>query len=252
MKYLQVILLVLLSMKLTYASPEEESLMQRANSFYQQGSYDKAIEVYHKIISDGYSSRELYYNLGNSYFKSGMIGYAILNYEKAQKISPNDEDVAYNLRIANARTVDKIEAMPKIFLVRWWEGLLNFFSVNGWTVLSYIIYLALLAAAGWYFFAGSQTMQKWLLISGFAIGAVLIFSIIILASRYNYDNGKEYAVVTQSAVTVKLSPDEKSGDAFIVHEGIKVSLEDKVDQWVKVRLADGKVGWLPQGDMQKI
>lgn len=252
MKYLSVILLVLFSMKFTYAAPEEESLMQKANSFYQQGSYDKAIEVYHKILDDGYSSKELYYNLGNSYFKSGMIGYAILNYEKAQKVSPNDEDVAYNLRIANARTVDKIEAMPKIFLVRWWEGLLNFFSVNGWTVITYIIYLAILAITGWYFFARSQTVQKWLLISGLAFAVMLIFSIIILFARYNYDNGKEYAVVTQSAVTVKLSPDDHSGDAFIVHEGIKVSLEDKVDQWVKVRLADGKVGWLPQGDMQKI
>ncbi|MGE5496819.1 MAG: tetratricopeptide repeat protein [Syntrophothermus sp.] len=238
-------------MKFTYGS-EEENLMQKANSFYQQGSYDKAIEVYQKIVNDGYSSKELFYNLGNSYFKTGMIGYAILNYEKAQKISPNDEDVAYNLKIANARTVDKIEAMPKIFLVRWWEELLNLLPVNGWTLFSYIVYLACLVIIGWYFFARSQALQKWILISGLASAAVLLFSIIILFSRYNYDYGKEYAVVTQSAVTVKLSPDEHSGDAFIVHEGIKVSLEDKVDTWVKVKLPDGKVGWLPEGEMKKI
>ncbi|HEX2962101.1 MAG TPA: tetratricopeptide repeat protein [Ignavibacteriales bacterium] len=251
MKYLSIILLVLFSMKFTYAS-EEENLMQKANSFYQQGSYDKAIEIYQKIVSDGYSGKELYYNLGNSYFKVGMIGYAILNYEKAQKISPNDEDVAYNLKIANARTVDKIEAMPKIFLVRWWEELLNLFSVNGWTLFSYFVYLTFLAIIGWYFFARRQALQKWILISGLAFAAVFLLSIVILISRYNYDNGKEYAVVTQSSVTVKLSPDEHSGDAFIVHEGIKVSLEDKVDSWVKVKLADGKVGWLSEGEMKKI
>ncbi|MGE5431077.1 MAG: tetratricopeptide repeat protein [Syntrophomonadaceae bacterium] len=251
MKYLPLILLVLFSMKFTYAS-EEENLMQKANSFYQQGSYDKAIEVYQKIVNDGYSSKDLFYNLGNSYFKTGMIGYAILNYEKAQKISPNDEDVAYNLRIANARTVDKIEAMPKIFLVRWWEELLNLFSVNGWTLAAYVIYLALLVITGWYFFAGRQAIQKWILISGLAFSAVFMLFVIILVSKYNYDNGKEFAVVTGQAVTVKLSPDEHSRDAFIVHEGIKVSLEDRVDQWVKVKLADGKVGWLPQGDMKKI
>lgn len=251
MKYLSIILLALFSMKFTFAS-EEENLMQKANSFYQQGSYDKAIEIYQKIVSDGYSGKELYYNLGNSYFKAGMIGYAILNYEKAQKISPNDEDVAYNLKIANARTVDKIEAMPKIFLVRWWEELLNLFSVNGWTLFSYFVYLAFLAIIGWYFFARRQPFQKWILISGLAFAAVFLLSIVILVSRYNYDNGKEYAVVTQSSVTVKLSPDEHSGDAFIVHEGIKVSLEDKVDSWVKVKLADGKVGWLSEGEMKKI
>ncbi|MCU7492518.1 MAG: hypothetical protein ACM3UR_07280 [Bacteroidota bacterium] len=248
---MSIILLVLFSMKFTYAS-EEENLMQKANSFYQQGSYDKAIEIYQKIVSDGYSGKELYYNLGNSYFKVGMIGYAILNYEKAQKISPNDEDVAYNLKIANARTVDKIEAMPKIFLVRWWEELLNLFSVNGWTLFSYFVYLTFLAIIGWYFFARRQALQKWILISGLAFAAVFLLSIVILISRYNYDNGKEYAVVTQSSVTVKLSPDEHSGDAFIVHEGIKVSLEDKVDSWVKVKLADGKVGWLSEGEMKKI
>lgn len=251
MKYLFVALMLLFSIRPSFAS-EEDNLMQKANSLYQAGNYEQAAGLYQRILDNGYSSKELFYNLGNSYFKSGRLGYAILNYEKAQKLSPNDEDVAYNLRIANARTVDKIESMPKIFFIRWWEELLNFLPVNGWTIISYVIYLALLVIIGFYFFLRNPGIQKWILISGMGTAFVLILSILILVSKYNYDNGKESGVVVESAVTVKLSPDEHSGDAFIVHEGIKVSLEDRVDQWVKVRLADGKVGWLPASDMKKI
>ncbi|MCU7495942.1 MAG: tetratricopeptide repeat protein [Ignavibacteria bacterium] len=251
MKYLSVVILVLFSIKFTFAS-EEENRMLKANNFYQEGKFDRAVEIYQKLADEGFSGKELFYNLGNAYFKSGMIGYAILNYEKAQKISPNDEDITYNLKIANARTVDKIEAMPKIFLVRWWEELLNYYPVNGWTVVTYFIYLALLGVIGWYFFSRGKSRQRWIVISGLAIAVIFIFSLVVLVSKYTYDNGKEYAVVTESAVTVKLSPDEHSGDAFIIHEGIKLSLEDKVDKWVKIKLADGKVGWLTQADMKKI
>lgn len=229
-----------------------EKTAETGNQLYQKKQYEKAIEAYHKVLESGYESEDLYYNLGNAYFKTGRLGYAILYYEKALKLSPNDEDIQYNLRIANARTVDKLETLPKLFFVKWWEGLINLFSVNGWTIMAYFIYLLLLASVAMYFFASRGNMQKWAFISSGGFLALLIFAVIMLSVRVDQDIKLKSAVVTETAVTVKLAPDFQSGDAFIVHEGIKVTLDDEVNNWVKIRLSDGKVGWLSKNDLKTI
>ncbi|MGE5680896.1 MAG: BatD family protein, partial [Bacillota bacterium] len=252
MKLSVFIFMLLFSQASLFASSAAEDLMNRANTHYQNGRYEQAVELYQQVIKEGYSGKTLYYNLGNAYFKSGRLGYAILNYEKALKLDPNDEDAAYNLRIANARTVDKIEVMPKLFFVRCWEALLNMFTVNGWTLITFIIYLLLLISTGIYFIAGSQTMQKVSVLTGALTAFLFLCSVLFLLLKYNNDTSRESGIIVEPASTAKLSPDSKSGDAFIIHERIKVDLEDNVADWVKIKLADGKVGWVPGSDLKKI
>ena len=223
-------------------SPEE--LMNRANKYYQEGQFEQAIQTYEKILSQGFESGALYYNLGNTYFRTGKLGNAIFNYEKGLKLEPNDEDLLYNLRIANSRTIDKITEVPKLFIISWWEGLVTSFSVSGWSVFVIIVFLFFLASIAGYLFIRRTRIQRLAFLSGSILLSVLIIISVLLFARIGRESSTNYGVLFSAAYSVKVSPDSKSNDAFIVHEGIKFSLVDQVNDWVKVRLVDGKVGWI--------
>ena len=229
-------------------TPEE--LMQQGNKFYQTGQYETAIEAYQKILSQGYESDALYYNLGNAYFKTSKLGYAILNYEKGLKLSPGDEDLAYNLKIANARTVDKITELPKLFILQWWDVLITTFSVPGWSLIVIALYLIFLASIGLYLLSGSIKIQKLSFLFGSSSLAVLIISVVI--SRYDHEATTNYGILLEPAYSVKIAPDIKSNDAFVIHEGIKFTVEDHLSNWYKIRMVDGKVGWIQKDSFGQI
>lgn len=231
-------------------SPEE--LMQQGGKYYQAEQFEDAIESYQKILSQGYESYALYYNLGNAYFRSGKLGYAILSYEKGLKLSPGDEDLSYNLKIANARTVDKITELPKLFIIQWWDVLITSFSVSGWSYIVIVIYLIFLTSIGLYLLSGRIKIQRLSFLIGSASLAVFIISIVILISRYNHEATTNYGVLLEPIYPVKISPDTKSNDAFVIHEGIKFTVEDRVNDWYKIRMVDGKVGWIQQNSFGQI
>lgn len=255
MKFIQSITLFVLFFVLmnsaAFAS-EAESLFLKGNEYFQQKDYDKAIEMYEQLIDEGYEGIALYYNLGNAYYRIGKLGFAILYYEKAHRLSPNDNDIAHNLAHANLRTIDMVEPLPEFFLFLWWESLLNIFSISGWTITAYIFYLLLLASIGFYFFARNPLHHKVVLISGTVSIILLVITLALLIVKYNREVNIKKGVIVEQAVNVKLSPDYRSNDAFIIHEGLKVILEDEIDDWIRIRLQDGKVGWMPQKDMRVI
>jgi len=227
-------------------------LMQEAGTFYRNGEFDRAIQIYEDLRSDGYEGTSLYFNLSNSYYRIGKLGYAILNYERALKLSPSDEDVKHNLAFANLSTVDRIQPLPTFFLFEWWELMLASLSVNGWTYVSFFFYLLLMILIAAYFFVRTIFQQKLILFSG--LGTLILFLIVVslLIVKINREENLIGGVVVEQSFTVKTSPDPKSTDAFVIHEGLKVNLEDKLDEWVKIRLADGKVGWVENRAIERI
>jgi tetratricopeptide (TPR) repeat protein len=231
---------------------QTENLFTEGNKYYQKNDFEKAAAAYESLIKSGYEGTSLYYNLGNAYFRQGKLGYAILNYERALKLSPGDEDIQHNLALANAKTVDKIEDLPKFFIFQWWESVLALFSVSGWSIAAYIFYFLLLASLGFYFFSRNQLKQKYSLISGLTSFGVLLIVVVLLVIKVNREVSVKNGIIIEQAVNVKLSPDEQSSDAFIVHEGLKVKLEDEVNNWVKIRLQDGKIGWMPESNVKAI
>ncbi len=253
MTYLKFILItgLLLNSSFTFAS-QVEDLMKQGNEFYQNKQYDKAADTYQKIINMGYEGTSLYYNLGNAYYREGKLGYAILNYEKALKLSPGDDDIIHNLTIANTKTVDKIDTLPKFFLFQWWESLLTLFSLTGWTYTAYLFYILLLASIGLYFFAKKPGIQRYSFFSGLISALLLIITAALLLINLNRELNIKNAVVVSPIAAVKLSPDPSSNDAFVIHEGLKVRELDQVDSWIKIRLQDGKEGWINQSDIAAI
>lgn len=242
--YILKILVLFFFISFSFAKADVKSVMQKGNEFYKNNQFQLSIDEYNKLINQGYTGTSLYYNLGNAHYRLGNIGYAVLYYEKGLKLSPGDEDAKHNLALVKLNLKDKVETLPPFFIFNIWEGVLALFTVNGWTVFAYIVFLLLLLCIVAYFFSRSSTQQRISFFTGIGITVFLILTIIMLMVKMNKELNIKDGVIISNIVTVKSSPDNSSKDEFVIHEGLKVRLEDKVDNWSKIRLADGKVGWI--------
>ena len=223
---------------------EINALWDRANHAYTNGNYEEAAGGYDSLLNAGYEGAKLYYNLGNAYFKTGRIGQAVLNYNKALLRAPGNEDIRYNLEIARSHTVDRIEEVPQFFLKRWLEHLRMALGSNGWAVVSLIAFGTMLACVLLYLLAGRLVLKK----TGFYLGIVLMAcfaaSVVFASRQRSLRLRPSEAVVMDSAVPVKSSPDGSSKDIFVLHEGTQVRVTDEVKEWREVMIADGNKGWV--------
>ena len=235
-----------------FVQSEAETSIQNGNSLYQKGDYDGAVKSYESVLKLGFESASLYYNIGNSYFRLNNLGKSILNYEKALKLEPGDEDVIYNLRIAQARTIDQIQSVPKIFLVEWWEEAVTSFSLSGWGALMISFYLIMIVSVGFYSFTRSGKIQRLAFYFGSINLSFLVLILILFISRYNREATANFGVLLAETTTAKQSPNDQSSDAFVIHEGVKFEIEESFNNWAKIKLADGKVGWLTESSFEGI
>ncbi|BDQ02370.1 MAG: hypothetical protein KatS3mg036_0455 [Ignavibacterium sp.] len=242
-RIIQIILTIIL-FNSGFAQSSVEELMKKANQFYVNGQFEEAIRTYEELTQQGYEGTSLFYNLGNAYYRIGKIGYAIMYYEKAAKLSPDDEDVKHNLQLAQMNVKDKIEALPSFFLFRIWESILSGLSADGWTMMSYALFLLFLFALGFYFFAKNIAQQKAAFYSFVVLLIFFLVSASLLIVKLNQESKLKYGIVLNTSLTAKTSPDPQGKDAFVIHEGLKVKVEDKVDKWIKIRLEDGQIGWV--------
>jgi len=224
-------------------------LYQQAGQLYKAKQFQQAADLYEKIISQGYKSTDVYYNLGNCYFKIDSVGKCILNYERAQKLSPDDEDVKHNLQLASLHTIDKIEPVPQLAIITWWNNFISFFSSKTWGIFSLAaLWLALIIAAIGIF----SGMRRFFFGSAALIFLVSIIFLSLAIFKQTREKRSDVAILTASSANVKSAPDENSSNLFLLHEGTKLQLLDHVGNWNKIQLADGKVGWIDQGSFEKI
>jgi len=222
------------------------------NHAYIDGDYRRAIECYTSIIDRNRYSMKLYYNLADAYFKVGETGRAILYYNKALKLAPSNDDVRYNLAIAEAQTKDKIAVVPEFFLNRWMRGIRNTMSCTAWSILSLAALAAIFAFALMFLLSERTAVRK----TGFygAIVALIIFvatTSFALAERRDMLQ-REQAIVMSSAISVKSSPDRSATDLFVLHEGTKVRIATEIDGWYEIVIADGKKGWTESRNIEQI
>jgi len=222
-------------------SPQE--VFTRANDLYQQTKFAEARDLYESLIRNGYGSGELCYNLGNAYYKTGDIARAILNYERALKQMPTDDDLRHNLQLANLMITDKIEPTPRLFIWDYWDTIKAGFSIEGITWLIYLLFVAVVTVSIVMMLARTYRTRKIALLGGAVSGSLMVFALVIFAARVSDLKGEDTAIIVGEIVMTKNSPDTKSTDAFVLHGGVKVEIVDRLNDWVKIRLADGKVGW---------
>jgi tetratricopeptide (TPR) repeat protein len=230
----------------------QADLLQKANEHYTKEEFQKAIDGYNQILTAGIESPEVYYNLGNAYYKTKQYTLAILNYERAKLLAPDDEDIEFNLQVANQKVVDSIQELPGIFIVRWWNALVNSQTTDTWAVLSIFSFIVFLTMLGFYFFAKTSEVKRITFWSGCFLIVFTIFSWTFAAKQKSRLINHSYAIVMQPTVTVKSSPSDKGTNLFVVHEGLKIRITDKLGDWVEIRLADGNKGWLLTESVERI
>ncbi|HPT15397.1 MAG TPA: tetratricopeptide repeat protein [Bacteroidales bacterium] len=244
------ILILLVTVAIAAQTPE--AAIEKGNKAYSLGRYDIAIQSYEQVVKQGYESAHLYYNLGNAYFKNNELPLAILYYEKALKLDPNNPDTKYNLAVANSRITDKIEKIPELFLKRWWRGFWDLFSSDTLAMLVVIFALAGLLLSGVYLVSRRNIIRR---IAFWSALPLLVFAFIMLGmsfhKRQQTVNHAEGIVFTPT-VTVKSSPDPSSIDLFVLHEGSKVVVQDSIGGWIEVKIANGSQGWIQLADIRKI
>ena len=249
-RMLHIALLALVPAALWAQSLEET--FERANALFRDGRFSDAAGTYESMLAQGHASSEIYYNLGNSYYRTGELGRAILNYERALVLAPGDPDIEHNLDLANLRTLDRLEQVPEIFFITWLRSLgalLSFSILVTIVVVSWILLFLALAVMNLALGVRIRSWMRWTVLGTLVL--LVLFGSLVLVQVLE-QSGHDDAIVLARVVTAKTSPDEESGDAFVVHEGLKVELGDLVGEWVKITLSDGKVGWIRRGACERI
>ena len=242
------ILLLLLLLPLTATAVTKAE----ADSAYAQGHYQQAVKDYEALLKKGVSTA-LYYNLGNAYYRMDEMPRAVLNYERALLLSPGDADVRFNLQMARSKTIDKITPESEMFFVTWYHSLINLTSVDGWAQMALIALAVAIVLALLYLFASPVWMRK----LGF-FGALAMLVLFVAANFFAYAQKQSFvrrsgAIIMAPAVTVKSTPAEQGTDLFILHEGTRVDITDgTMRQWKRIRLADGKEGWIETSQIEII
>jgi tetratricopeptide (TPR) repeat protein len=230
----------------------QADLLQKANELYTKDQFKEAIEVYNQILKTNMESPEVYFNLGNAYYKTNQFTLAILNFERAKVLAPDDEDIEFNLLVVNQKVVDSIQELPGIFIVRWWNALVNSQTTDTWATLSILGFIIFLVLLGLYFFAKTGDIKRVSFWAGCFLLVFTIFTWSFAAKQKSRLINHNYAIVMQPTVTVKSSPSEKGTNLFVIHEGLKVKITDKLGDWVEIRLADGNKGWLLTESVERI
>ncbi|MGB0892263.1 MAG: SH3 domain-containing protein [Flavobacteriaceae bacterium] len=242
------LLLVLFTSLLSAQTVDE--LFTQANKAYKQAKYNEAIELYQKIEAEGKISSELYFNLGNSYYKLNKVAPTIYNYEKALQLDPLNEDAANNLVFAKRLTLDAIEELPKTFLQKVNENYLQKLSYNQWAIVAIVFsFLASLLFLLFYF-AITSSRKRLYFVTSILSFILLILSILLTYNQYNFSKNNIEAIIFAEKSEVKNAPTFNSEDVFTLHEGTKVKVLDAVDNWKKIKLADGKIGWIIASELK--
>lgn len=251
-KYSLLFIILLSSLVSSGQSDAINDSVVAANQLYNTSRYQDAIRKYQYVIGQGFESAELYYNLGNAFYKSGNATYAIINYERAKKLAPNDEDIRYNLQLARTQIVDNIVTLPEPGFMRWWKQLISSQPISFWGTLSISMFYVFLILFGLFLF--SRSFQTKRLAFWFSLGALFIAVLTLSFGSSLRSNLLKHntAVITERSVNVKASPSETGTEIFIVHEGVTIQVTEKLGEWVSVSFPDGNKGWVKETAIVRI
>ncbi|MEZ4874428.1 MAG: tetratricopeptide repeat protein [Flavobacteriaceae bacterium] len=231
---------------------QNNALFEQGKEQYKAEKYQEAIANWMKILESGQHSAALYFNIANAHYKLHHIGPSIYYYEKALQLSPNDSEIKNNLSFAQNATVDAIEPLPKTFFAKWDEKLSQWLTFNGWAWVSVIaVFMFAFLFLSYYFSMDSR--KKRLFFVGSLLTVLILVTALPMAFRmYHKAATVDNAIVYAEAVEVKNEPKMKAETMFTIHEGTKVKILGKQEDWCRISLADGKDGWIPFNDIKEL
>lgn len=227
-----------------------------ASDAYREGDYVKSIQLYEQVVAQGLhenrESAEIYYNLGNAYFRNGETAKAVLNYERALLLNPGDSDIRHNLSFARTRLEDKIDASDSFFLNSWISELRNSFNSNQWANIGIGLFIAFLISLGAYFFIRKVWVRK----TGF-YAAITFLVLMFIANSFAFKQkndriNRKSGIVMVASASIMTSPDANSQELFRLHEGAKVRIKKTDGLWIEIEIANGSVGWTSKENIDTI
>jgi tetratricopeptide (TPR) repeat protein len=233
-------------------SKVEQMVFEKANQLYLNGEYSSAREEYQKIVNSGFESVELYYNLGNTFYKLGQIPSAILYFEKALILNPKDVDIRFNLDLANRLVVDKINPLNEFFFNKWIRTFAGIIKADAWGYISLISFFLMLSVVFIAYVTRGFRFRKLMLSAGALLIVLLVFSFVLGSIQNKQLVHPDSAIVFSSSLTAKSSPDPGGTDLFVIHEGVKVKITGQVGSWIRIRLVDGNEAWIPENSVERI
>ena len=237
---------------LTCFGQDPEDLFRSGNIAYNKGAYDRAIVYYDSVSSLGVHSPELYFNLGNAYYKKNAIASSILNFEKALLLDPDDEQLINNLAYAQNMTLDRFTSLPESELKKATTDLVFLTSVRGWSIVLIAVFW-LVAFLFFLFKRSNSSMLKRLFFTGFVISLLLsILTVVIILQQQNTLRNTNPAIVFVQSESFRSEPNMRSEVLLNIHEGAKVFILEDVEDWIKIKLQNGSVGWIPRSSVQPI
>lgn len=231
---------------------QNDVLFNKATAAYNDAKYNVAIDNYLKIIDNGQHSASLYFNLGNAYYKLNEVAPSIYYYEKALLLSPNDSEITANLKYAQNMTLDAIDELPETGFAKIYNNLTGFFNFDQWayTAVSFMI-LFVLAYIAFYFF-GYATNKRIAFIGSIISLFLAVVSILIAYLQYNDFNNDQPAIIFAEETIIKSEPNNRSEEVFRLHHGTKVNILEQLNDWKKIKIVDGKTGWIAATDLKKL
>lgn len=234
---------------LCFAQPENN--FDKGNIAYRNGDYNGAVKIYESVLEDGKHSAELYFNLGNAYYKLEKLGPSVYYYEKGLQLDPKNKDIQNNLQYAKQATIDEIVPLPQNSISEFFNRLVQAFSTNTWAILAVVASVLMTSLFLMYYFTQKPTLKRvWFIGSMFFLLGVFIT---IFMSYMEMKIGEtNFAIVWEEEVEVRDGPTSNSSHIYYLHEGTKVTITYEEDNWARIELADGNEGWVQIQDIKKL
>jgi len=231
---------------------QNKVLFEQGNALYNDGKYAEAISKYESVLDTKNHSADLYFNLANAHYKLNNIAPSIFYYEKALQLAPNDKEIQNNLAFAKNMTVDAIEVVPNVGFSKLFKNITHSMSFDAWAKTSVILVFVFVILFLMYYFAFSSGRKRLAFIGSTLSIILLCVALAFAFQKYALDKKDKPAIVFAQESKVKSEPNLRSEESFRLHEGTKVQVIDSVDNWRKIKLSDGKMGWLASEDIKRL
>lgn len=231
---------------------EKDTTFENANAAYNAGQFEKAVMLYKQILESGQHSAELYFNLGNSYYRLNQVGESIFYFEKAKQLQPFDEDINVNSSFAQNMAIDAVEVLPKSQVTQLKDSIIELFSQEGWAY--FIVLLAWLLVLFWglYLWNKIPFIKRTFFVSSLILGLLLIGSLFVAVIKSANTADTTYGILFNKKMEVWAEPNSRAEVLFLLHEGTKVQMLDELQDWQKIRIANGSEGWIKNAKVRSL